>query len=105
MVYLFSSFLFSLHFFFMLVQTSSERTSFRFCSLKLRSVSIQLTRTARVCRITKAYDMAQPANKRTSLGMDAFWDKPRLNSPLLWEKWKVQYKLTLLAKKIVPSSD
>ena len=41
--------------------------------------------------------MAQSANKRTPLGIDAFWDKPTLDPPLRWEKWRVQYKLALLA--------
>ena len=43
--------------------------------------------------------MAQLATKRTPLGIDAFWDKPTPNHPLRWEKWRVQYKLTLLAKE------
>ena len=49
--------------------------------------------------------MAQSANKRTPLGIDAFWDKPKPDPPLLWEKWRVQYKLALLAKeKIIPKT-
>ena len=43
--------------------------------------------------------MAQPATKRTPLGIDPFWDKPTPDPPLRWEKWRVQYKLALLAKK------
>ena len=43
--------------------------------------------------------MAQPANKLTSLRIDAFWDKPTRDPPLRWEKWRVQYKLALLAKQ------
>ena len=43
--------------------------------------------------------MAQPATKRTSLGIDPFWDKPTPDPPLRWEKWRVQYKLALLAKE------
>ena len=43
--------------------------------------------------------MAQPAAKRTPLGIDAFWDKPTPDPPLRWEKWRVQYKLALLAKE------
>ena len=42
--------------------------------------------------------MAQPANKRTPLGIDAFWDKTTPNPPLCWEKWRVQNNLPLLAK-------
>ena len=41
--------------------------------------------------------MAQSANKRTPLGIDAFWDKPTPDPPLRWEKWRVQYRLALLA--------
>ena len=40
------------------------------------------------------YAMAQPANKRTTLGIE-----PTLDPPLLWEKWRVQYKLALLANE------
>ena len=43
--------------------------------------------------------MAQPATKRTPLGIDAFWDKPTPDPPLRWEKWRVQYQLALLAKE------
>ena len=42
--------------------------------------------------------MAQPANKRTPLGIDPFWDKPTPDPPLRWEKWRVQYNLALLAE-------
>ena len=43
--------------------------------------------------------MAQPANKRTPLGLDAFRDIPTPDPPLRWEKWRVQCKLALLAKE------
>ena len=43
--------------------------------------------------------MALSANKRTPLGIDAFWDKPKPDPPLRWEKWRVQYELALLAKE------
>ena len=43
--------------------------------------------------------MAQSATKRTPLEIDPFWDKPTPDSPLRWEKWRVQYKLALLAKE------
>ena len=43
--------------------------------------------------------MAQPAAKRTLLGTDAFWDKPTPDPALRWKKWRVQYKLALLAKE------
>ena len=43
--------------------------------------------------------MAQPATKGTPLGIDAFWDKPTPDPPLRWEKWRVKYKLALLAKE------
>ena len=42
--------------------------------------------------------MAQSANMRTPLGIDTFWDKTTPDPPR-WEKWRVQYKLTLLAKE------
>ena len=43
--------------------------------------------------------MAQPATKRTPLGIDPFWDKPTPDPPLRWQKWRVQYELALLAKE------
>ena len=43
--------------------------------------------------------MAQPANRRTHLGIDAFWDKPTPDPPLQWEKWKIRYRLAQLAKE------
>ena len=43
--------------------------------------------------------MAQSSAKCTPLGIDAFWDKPTPDPPLGWEKWRVQYKLALLAKQ------
>ena len=43
--------------------------------------------------------MAQPAAPRTTLGIDAIWDKPTPDPPLCWEKWIVQYKLALLQKR------
>ena len=43
--------------------------------------------------------MAQPATKRTPLRIDPFWDKPTPDRLLRWEKWRVQYKLALLAKE------
>ena len=43
--------------------------------------------------------MARSANKSTGLGIYAFWDKPTPDFPLRWEKWRVQYKLALLAKE------
>ena len=42
--------------------------------------------------------MAQPVNKRRSLGIDTIWDKSTPDPPC-WEKWRVQYKLALLAKE------
>ena len=56
-------------------------------------------RTARAYRNTKAYDMLQSANKQTPLGIFAFWDKPIPYPPVRWEKWGVQFKLALIAKK------
>ena len=43
--------------------------------------------------------MAQSANKRTPLGIDDFWDKPTPDPLLRCKKWRVQYKLALLAKE------
>ena len=43
--------------------------------------------------------MAQPANRRRPLGIDAFWDKPTPHPPLRWEKGRIQYRLALLAKE------
>ena len=43
--------------------------------------------------------MAQSAAERTPLAIDAFWDKPTPDLPLRCEKWRVQYKLALLAKE------
>ena len=43
--------------------------------------------------------MAQPATKRSPLGIGPFWDKPTPHSPLRWEKWRVENKLALLAKE------
>ena len=43
--------------------------------------------------------MAQSATKRTPHGIDPFWDKPTPDPPLRWEKWRVRYKLALLAKE------
>ena len=43
--------------------------------------------------------MAQPATKRTPLGIDPYWDKSTPEPPLRLEKWRVQYKLALLAKE------
>ena len=49
--------------------------------------------------------MAQPANKRTPLKIDAFWEKPTPGPPLRWEKKRVQYKLALLAMQyIIPDT-
>ena len=43
--------------------------------------------------------MAQPANKPAPLGIDAFWDKQTPDPHLRWDKWRVQYKMALLAKE------
>ena len=43
--------------------------------------------------------MAQSAIERTPLGIDPFRNKPTPDPPLRWEKWRVQYKLALLAKE------
>ena len=61
--------------------------------------NIKRTRVASNYSIIIKYDMAQPANKRTPLGIDAFWDNPTPDPPLRWEKWRVQHKSALLAKE------
>ena len=44
--------------------------------------------------------MAQSATqKRSPLGIDAFWEKPSPVLPLKWEKWQMQSNLTLLAEE------
>ena len=43
--------------------------------------------------------MAQSATKRTPLRIDPFLDNSTPDPPLRWEKWRVQYKLALLAKE------
>ena len=43
--------------------------------------------------------MAQPANKRTLLGIDLFVGQANNGYPLRCEKWRVQYKLELPAKE------
>ena len=43
--------------------------------------------------------MVQSATKRTLLGIDSFLDKTTTDPPLRFEKWRVQYKLALLAKE------
>ena len=45
--------------------------------------------------------MVRSATNRTPLGTDLFRDKPTPDPPLRWEKWRVQYKLALLAKENV----
>ena len=75
-----------------------KRIKSRFRSANRSSKSIKLTGIAIDYRILIAYDIAQPANKRTPLEIDVFWDKPTPEPPLRWEKRKVKYKLALLAK-------
>ena len=60
---------------------------------------IKRTLIASSYSISLEYEVAQPASKRTPLGMNALWDKHTPDPPLRWEKWRVQYKLALLAKE------
>ena len=44
--------------------------------------------------------MAQSATKeRALLGIEPFWDKPTLESPLRWERWQIMLKLAIMAKE------
>ena len=44
--------------------------------------------------------MAQSkTQKRTPLGIEPFWEKPSVDSPLKWEKWQMKAKLALLSKE------
>ena len=43
--------------------------------------------------------MAQPANKRVPLGINAYCNNQTPEPPLLWEKLRVQYNLALLAER------
>ena len=61
--------------------------------------SFEHTRVASDYRISLKYDMAQSANKPTTLRIDAFWDKPTPDQPRRREKWRVQYKLALLSNE------
>ena len=45
--------------------------------------------------------MVRSATNRTPVGIDSLRDKPTPEPPLRWEKWRVQYKLALLAKENV----
>ena len=38
------------------------------------------------------------SKRRTTLGLEPFLEKPSSNSPILWEKWRSQLKITLVAK-------
>ena len=43
--------------------------------------------------------MAQSTEKgRTILGLEPFWDRPRSNPLIPWEKWRSQLKMALVAK-------
>ena len=43
--------------------------------------------------------MAQSTEKgRTILGLEPFWERPRSNPPIPWEKWRCQFKMALVAK-------
>ena len=44
--------------------------------------------------------MAQSAVKeRALLGIEPFWEKPTLESPLRWERWHIMLNLAILAKE------
>ena len=81
--------------------SASKRKLFKSgsCSSNHSLSKIKRTRIASSYSISSEYDMAQPATKRTPLGIDAFWDKSAPDPHLHWEKWRVQYKLVVLAKE------
>ena len=42
--------------------------------------------------------MAQSDSKsHTALGLEPFRDKPSSNTPIPWEKWRIQLKMALVA--------
>ena len=44
--------------------------------------------------------MAQSAVKeRALLGIEPFWEKPTLETPLRWGRWQIMMKLAILAKE------
>ena len=45
--------------------------------------------------------MAQPAreSRKTSLSIEPFWERPTSDPPIRWEKWRIQVKLTNLARE------
>ena len=44
--------------------------------------------------------MAQSATKeRALLGIEPFWVKPTLESPLRWDRWQIMLKLAIMAKE------
>ena len=75
----------------------SKRTKFQFRTANHNSRSMKLTCTARAYRIRVAYTAYW--NNRTPLRIDAFWDKPTPNPTVRRKKWRVPYKLALLAKQ------
>ena len=62
------------------------------CNIHLKN---ETSRSDFYSKIIKC-DIAHPANTQTTLGIDAFWDKPTLKITLRRAKWNVQYKLALL---------
>ena len=43
--------------------------------------------------------MAQSAGKeRAVLGIEPFWQKPKLEPPLRWDRWQIMLKLSIMAK-------
>ena len=45
--------------------------------------------------------MAQSAreSRKTPLSIEPFWERPTSNPPIRWEKWRIQVKLAILARK------
>ena len=48
------------------------------------------------------YHMAQSVPKeRALLGIELFWERPTLEPPLRWERWRIILKLAILAKELI----
>ena len=45
--------------------------------------------------------MAQSAreSRKTALSIKSFWERPTSDTPIRWEKWRIQVKLAILARE------
>ena len=49
---------------------------------------------------SKKFQLAQSATKeRALLGIEPFWERPILEPPLRWERWRLILKLAILANE------